>query len=309
MFPGDTDPTGWGTNFVPQSPWDEVSANNTPADRRMLQSAGPFTLQPGAVNYITVGAVWARASSGGPTASVELMRTTDDKAQRLFDNCFRTLDGPTAPDLTLQELNQEIIIYMTNKDGSNNYLERYEAYDPGIVYTSLDPALASIDTTYNFEGYQVFQLKDATVTTADLYNPDKARLVAQCDIKNGVAQLVNREFDQSLGADVPQDMTIDAADDGLVHSFSIKTDAFASGNTTLVNHKTYYFMVLAYAHNEYLAYNDVSFDPLNPLTPSNIGQKKPYLAGRKNVKVYSGIPHITSPEAGGTNHSTEAVLN
>lgn len=300
MFPGETDPTGWGTNFVPQAPWDEVSSGNTPFDRRMLQSAGAFTLQPGAVNYITVGAVWARASSGGPTASVELMRTTDDKAQRLFDNCFRTLDGPTAPDLTLQELNQEIIIYMTNKEGSNNYLERYEAYDPGIVYTSLDPALASIDTTYNFEGYQVFQLKDATVTTADLYNPDKARLVAQCDIQNGIAQLVNREFDQSLGADVPQDMTIEAGDDGLVHSFSIKTDAFASGNTTLVNHKTYYFMVLAYAHNNYISYNDVSFDPLNPLTPSNIGQKKPYLAGRKNVKVYSAIPHITSPEAGGT---------
>lgn len=289
MFPGTTDTS--------QAPWYDLPP---PGDRRMLQSAGPFTLQPGAINYITVGAVWARAGSGGPTASVELMRSTDDKAQRLFNNCFRTLDGPTAPDLTIQELDKELTIYITNEEGTNNYLERYEAYDPAIVYTSLDPALVNIDTTYNFEGYQLFQLKDATVTTADLYDPDRARLVAQADIHNGVTQLVNREFDQTLQADVPQDMTITAEDEGIRHSFSITEDAFASGDPRLVNHKTYYFMVIAYAYNNYLTYDDVTFDPTNPLAASNIGQKKPYLAGRKNVKVYSAIPHITSPEAGGT---------
>ncbi|HTF03356.1 MAG TPA: T9SS C-terminal target domain-containing protein, partial [Bacteroidia bacterium] len=300
MFPGDSDPSGWGTNGVGQLPWDEVSAGNTYNDRRMLQSAGPFTLQPGAVNYITVGAVWARAGNGGPTASVELMRTTDDKAQRLFDNCFRTLDGPTAPDITMQELNQELVMYLTNKEGTNNYLERYEAYDPAIVYTTLHPSLAGIDTTYNFEGYQLFQLKDPTVTTGDLYNPDKARLVAQCDVRNGVSQLVNREFSQAMQADDPQDMTISAGDEGIQHSFSVTTDAFASGDARLVNYKTYYFMVISYAYNNYLSYDDVTFDTLAPTVPSNIGQKKPYLAGRKNVRVYSGIPHITSPEAGGT---------
>ncbi len=300
MFPGDSDPLGWGTNFQPQAYWDEVIAGNLPNDRRMLQSAGPFTLQPGAINYITVGAVWARAGSGGATASVDLMRSTDDKAQRLFNNCFRTLDGPTAPDLTIQELNQELVIYITNKEGTNNYLERYEAYDPAIVYSTLDPALAGIDTTFNFEGYQLFQLKDITVTTADLYNPDKARLVAQCDIQNGVSQLVNREFDQTLSADVPQDMTIEAGDEGIVHSFSVTTDAFAAGDNQLINHKTYYYMVLAYAYNNYLTYDDVTFDANNPLAASNIGQKKPYLAGRKNVRPYTAIPHITSPEAGGT---------
>lgn len=304
MFPGESDPTGWGTNFVQQSPWDEVTSGNTAADRRMLQSAGAFTLQPGAVNYITVGAVWARAGNGGPGASVELMRTTDDKAQRLFNNCFRTLDGPTAPDITMQELDKELVLYLTNKEGTNNYLERYSAYDPAIVYTSLHPALANIDTTYNFEGYQIFQLKDATVTTADLYDADKARLIAQCDIKNGVGQLVNREFSQALGADVPQDMTLSAGDEGIKHSFTVTTDAFASGDSRLINFKTYYFMVIAYAYNNYLTYDDVTFDTLAPLTASNIGQKKPYLAGRKNVTVYSGIPHITSPEAGGTNQAS-----
>jgi hypothetical protein len=298
MFPGDTDPQGWGTNFQPQPAWDEASVGNTPADRRMLQSAGPFTLQPGAINYITVGAVWARAASGGPAASVALMRVTDDKAQRLFDNCFRTLDGPDAPDITIQELDKELLIYLSNKETGNNYLNSYEAFDPGIVYSNVAPG---IDTTYNFEGYQIFQLKDATVTTADIYNPDKARLIYQCDVKNGVTNLVNREFDQALNADVPKDMTLQANDEGIFNSFQITEDAFATGDRRLINHKTYYYMAVSYAYNNYIQYSDVSFDPLNATSPSNIGQKKPYLAGRRNIKVYTAIPHIPSPEAGGTN--------
>lgn len=302
MFPGDSDPTGIGTNGqVLNGNWSEETEGNTPADRRMLQSAGPFTLEPGAVNYITVGAVWARAANGGPSASVALMRTTDDKAQHLFDNCFRTLDGPDSPDITIQELDKELVLYITNKPTSNNYLERYAAGDPSIVYATLSPDLANIDTSYDFEGYQIFQLKDATVTTADLYNLDKARLIAQCDLRNGISTLVNRDFDQALNADVPKDMTITANDDGITHSFNVTDDAFASGDHRLINHKTYYFLALAYAYNNYLTYADVSFDTLNATVPSNIGQKKPYLAGRRNVKPYTGIPHIPSPEAGGTN--------
>ena len=80
MFPGDTDP-----NFDEE--WDETTAGNMPSDRRFLQSAGPFTLEPGAVNYITVGVVWARGNDG-PLSSVEAMKEADIMAQDLFDNCF-----------------------------------------------------------------------------------------------------------------------------------------------------------------------------------------------------------------------------
>ena len=80
MFPGNTD-----SNY--ENEWSEVTAGNLPADRRFLQSAGPFTLEPGAVNYITVGVVWARAE-GGPLASVEALKDADLMAQDLFDNCF-----------------------------------------------------------------------------------------------------------------------------------------------------------------------------------------------------------------------------
>ena len=81
MFPGDTDPSF-------EENWDETTAGNAPSDRRFIQSAGPFTLEPGAVNYITTGVVWAKAEEGGPMASVEKMKEADILAQTLFDNCF-----------------------------------------------------------------------------------------------------------------------------------------------------------------------------------------------------------------------------
>ena len=74
MFPGNSDLYYWGTDGQAVDPWTEVTANNTPADRRFMQSAGPFTLKPGALNYITVGIPFAQASSGNAWSSVELLR-------------------------------------------------------------------------------------------------------------------------------------------------------------------------------------------------------------------------------------------
>ena len=87
MFPDDTDP-----DFSPlYGPWTEITAGNDPADRRFLQSAGPFTLEPGAVNYIKTGVVWARAdaSTGGDNfTSIEVLKEHDQLAQSVFDACF-----------------------------------------------------------------------------------------------------------------------------------------------------------------------------------------------------------------------------
>src|SRR5690606_38618276 len=82
MFPGDTDPVNWGTYGIDpgQDAWSEFEEGNDAGDRRFVQSAGPFTLTPGDFNNITVGVVWARANSGGPFASVQLLRQVDDKA-------------------------------------------------------------------------------------------------------------------------------------------------------------------------------------------------------------------------------------
>ena len=68
-----------------------------------------------------------------PLSLLKLMQIADDKAQALFDNCFEIVSGPDAPDVTIQELENELILYMTNDNPlSNNYREDYLQLDPGI---------------------------------------------------------------------------------------------------------------------------------------------------------------------------------
>ena len=78
------------------------------------------------------------------------------------------MNGPDAPDLEIRELDKELIISLTNKESSNNYNEGYSEKDPYITLAS------NVDNqNYEFQGYLVYQLKDATVSVTDLDNPDK----------------------------------------------------------------------------------------------------------------------------------------
>jgi hypothetical protein len=377
MFPGGTDPWNWGTKGIDTDfPWSETNTGGTPAtnpanDRRFVQSAGPFTLKPGAVNDITTGVVWARTSSGDADESVLKVLAADIKAQSLFENCFRVLEGPRAPDLNIQELDEELVMYLTNKPGTNNYLNKYEelnyfipefgltpvskdtniwlpqydstivagdtyylyqqerpnAYDSLFIWyagvtpidtlfgyltnqstlTTISIQTGELDTSYfdrmiRFEGYLIYQVKDKTVTATDVFGPkgsEFGRLVAQCDIKNfdangnPIGRLVNFEFDDALGFSIPK-VKVDGANEGIRHSFKITRDEFSlTSNKNLVNHKEYYYMALAYGYNNYKTYN-----PDDPYALD--GQKEPFFLGRTNIKTYTGVPHITTPENGGT---------
>ena len=324
MFPALTDVCNWGTKGVDPMPtqygadgWTEANVGNAPYDRRFMQSAGPFTLKPGAVNYITVGIPWARAAQGGAQASVELLKRADDKCQSLFENCFKTLDGPDAPDVTIRELENELILYLSNNDPQKNnfhetyveldpqipktlisttYINQYDtvfAYDaegnPDTIVTVSTVPVDNVDTltheqrSYKFEGYQIYQLANSSVSVTDLGDANKALLIAQCDVENNAGQLINWIYNEALGTSVATEM-VNGGNEGISHSFRITEDRFATGtDKKLVNHKEYYFLVLAYGYNEYKHFS-LDADNLD-------GQQAPYLAGRRNIKVTVGIPH------------------
>ena len=306
MFPGDSDPYNWGTKGVPPG-FEWTQKNPCPtceeapgADRRFVQSAGPFTLKAGAVNDITTGAVWARAYSGDPFESVQLVRKADDKAQRLFENCFRILDGPHAPEVGIQELDRELILYWTNSPGGNNKNNTYQETDYAID-TILVPNKE--DRKYKFQGFLVYQVTGPTVTADERHDLNKARLIAQCDLKdfdatgNPIATLINYNVDVQLGYAMPQ-VEVQGSNQGITQSLRVLEDAFATGaDKRLVNHKKYHFLVLAYAYNNYKKYDQNDPQALD-------GQKKPFLASRKSafgpISVSAGIPHITAPESYGT---------
>lgn len=303
MFPGDSDPLYWGTAGVPTNfEWTEEQSNNAPDDRRFIQSAGPFTLAPGDYNNITVGVVWARATGGGPFESVNEVRVADDKAQSLFDNCFRILNGPDAPILSIQEMDEELVIYLDNPQAGNNYLETYTEFDPTIpefVVNSTTGDTTFYDQFYRFQGYQIYQLADETVSVSEIDDVDRARLIYQGDIRDNVGQMVNYINNPAIGLPVPTEM-VDGANEGVRHSIRVTEDQFAQGgNTGLVNFKTYYFLAVAYGSNNYANYNPVQAT----------GQAFPYLRGRKSalgpIDPISGIPHNPAPEAGGTIQGVE----
>ncbi|MBK9638175.1 MAG: hypothetical protein IPO63_10300 [Bacteroidetes bacterium] len=289
MFPGTTDP-----NFA--TPWTMVTASLLPTDMRWLQSAGIFTLQPGAVNYITTGVVWGRAATGGPLASVSVIKRADDLAQRLFNNCFAVLDGPDAPNLAIREMDRQIILSIENT--RNDKVEAYSQFDkniPGVVAVQVNDSTVTFDTlttderSFKFQGYKVYQVSDRNVSVSDINDPAKAKLMAQIDLKDDVKQLVNFTFDNALNAYVPT-LKAEEVNGGINHNFIITQDMFTL--KPLANYSPYYFLVISYASNNFR-----DFDPLSPNTANS--QPEPYLQGRKNVKVYSAIPHKQVVNNGG----------
>ena len=284
MFPGDSDTLNWGTAGISpgNNNWSELltgSVSNKPGDRRFVQSAGPFTLKPGAVNNITVGIIYARSSEGDN--SLRALKRADTKAQLLFDNCFKILEPPCAPRLTVKELDKKIILTIDNPSSSNNKNEKYTEEDKANI---IDPGNGVVyDKFYHFEGYQIYQVKSKDASISDIGDVNKSRLVVQCDVKNNVSKLINFEFDEELGFSLPVEK-VKGENKGIKHSFLLNEDQFASGVKTFVNFKTYYFIAVSYAYNNFKQYNPNDASYLD-------GQKTPYISSRVS---FDGSPIVAS---------------
>lgn len=272
VFTADPDKTGWSM----------CSANLPFADRRTLQATGPLLLQTGAKNELIMGVVYV-PSLTYPCPDITRLRYADDIAQALFDNCFDITDGPDAPDVTPVELDQELILLLSNEVTSNNYNEAYSEVDLQA------PLLANDGNKYKFEGYRIYQLANASVTTQELGDITKARQVAQVDVKNGVKEIYNWTSQPNpldpFGTPVwIPTKEVTGEDNGIKKSFRITEDQFALTNRKLVNHKQYHYIVVAYAYNNWQNLNNVD----------GTGQKRAYLEGRRNIGI-NGRPYTLVP--------------
>lgn len=90
MFPLDSDPTGIGTNGLPQAPWSESTSGNPLGDRRFLMSAGAFTMKPGDVQIITIGVIWAQDLNGNNLDAIKKLQKADDLIQTFYDSCYKS---------------------------------------------------------------------------------------------------------------------------------------------------------------------------------------------------------------------------
>ena len=262
-------------------------------DRRTLQASGPFTLLPGAVNELIIGVVWV-GNQTYPNPSIRRLQGADDLAQNLFDSCFDICDGPDAPDVDVLELDQEIVLLLSNPPNSNNFNEEYTELGltiPEFTETP-DGEVIRADSLYRFEGYRVFQFARAGLDLSSIGNPDEVREIARFDMVNGVTDVFNwtdiNEDDNPLSTPfLAPELIVAGSDNGISRSLRITQDAFASGgNTNLINHKRYYFTVIAYGYNNYKDYDPFDFD--------NPGQAQQYKASSRNIgDRMAGTPYYT----------------
>lgn len=263
-------------------------------DRRTVQASGPFLLQPNTINELIVGAVWVPDVTH-PAPSLEKLGVADDIAQNLFDNCFDIIDGPDAPTVCGVELDQELVLVLHNDlVESNNARFGYSELDIRSLSDIPDSSgytQAEWDSirTYRFEGYRIFQLVGPTVSPQELDDIEKAAIVATVDIRNGVSEIYNWTSSTNPNAQQTNnpnfvwtpELMVTSPDEGIQSTFRITEDRFASGTTRLVNHKKYYYMVVAYAYNNYAPFDPREF---------RLTQATPYLEGRGNVKTYTFVP-------------------
>jgi hypothetical protein len=247
--------------------WSMCTASLPCGDRRTIQASGPFKLKPGAVNELIIGVPWV-ADQPYPCPDIRRLQEADDIAQALFDNCFKIFDGPDAPDVNFVELDREIVAVLTNAPESNNVNEVYT--EKGLKIPAGNP-----DSLYRFQGYKIYQLKDANV--GDLEDVSKARLIGQVDLRDSIGEIFNwtRVEDPNFkgrNVYVPE-MKVKAENNGIRHTFKITEDKFSkTDDKKLVNHKKYYFVAVAYGYNNYEKFDE----------KREKGQREPYVIGRRN---------------------------
>lgn len=268
---------GEETNFAfPSSPdcndpscWSTCSAQLGVYDRRIIQSVGPMQFKPGSVNELILGVVWT-PDVPLPCPSLDLLGADDDFIQAAFDNCLQFQETPDAPEIEWIVGDQTLTGNLTNDRNSNNFEEGFNAVD--IIAPDMIP---TNDRTYKFEGYKVFQVINDEVNWDHLENPDKARLVFQTDIENGIGEIINWSLDANGDWISAAQVLSSNPDVGLDLDFEITADAFGG---VLENEETYHFVALAYAYNDWQ-----TFDP-----SASIGQRTPYLPSK--IKHFSATP-------------------
>ena len=123
MFPGDSDPLGFGTGGVPQAAWTEQTAGNVPFDRRFIMSIGPFDFAQGEEKIVHFGALWARAfNSGDPYQSVESLKQVADHTKARFDDDFETVAccSPTA-EIAISTISDNVFHFSSVQYGTSYY--------------------------------------------------------------------------------------------------------------------------------------------------------------------------------------------
>ena len=192
-----------------------------PADRRFAMSSGPFTMAVGDTQEVVVGVIMARGTSN--LNSVAVLKETDRAAQTAYDLDFNLVPAPPQPKVTAIGLDRKIGFYWEDN------AESYDAFDPllgGKGFT---------DTTYTFEGYEVYQFSSIAGTDPIL--------LATFDIENGITDVLDIVSVQGQNVLLP---TATGTDSKIQRFFELTIDKYSGSKFN--NGSPYYVGVVAYGY-------------------------------------------------------------
>ena len=271
-YPGNpSDPDAWTMCSDPEA---------GPGDRRKLMSSGPFRLDPGGYSEIVYGVPFI-LHADYPCPDLTRLFEVTKKTRTLFDQCFQLdMRGPDAPEMVVSRMNEAFSVELTNDfSGSNN---RNQDYREKATFVPDDVQ----DQYYEFEGYVVYQLRspDLPLTHETFTNPNLAIPVFQSDVENDVdimynwTRYENPNYYRARPIYIP-DLMVDGANTGIENNFIIDRDMFdQSGDGRLQAGQDYYYVAIAYAHND--------FRPFEWRSPE-VGQAEPFLSSTQNLRVYT----------------------
>ena len=270
--PGSTDFTNFAFPDDPPSYWSEYNSNglgraNLPDDRRFGVVTGPFTFKPGDVQEVVFGIVWAQApqacaaTATPQIASLQQLKFDDITVQGAFNADFNLPSPPPAVTVQASALDQEIVLQWDSVTGDNDDIFTYEVESPFALNSAAD-------RTYNFEGFKIFQYRDAQDT--------EGTLIGTFDLNNTITTVVDDGLDCATGAivnNVVAQGTNSGAATNTPTSILIQNDAY-TGNE-LRNNTTYYFGVQPYAFNDASSPNRIFSAPVTRVSvrPSQLAAR------------------------------------
>ncbi len=192
-------------------------------DRRIGLASGPFTMAVGDTQEIVVAEIVAGAIPGVDRISaIGLLKFYDLQAQLAYDNFFRLPTPPPAPNVTVAELDREIVLDWSKDANQVNLTETSDIKG------------------YKFQGYNVYQLPSASASISEGVR------VETFDINDGIGKIFDQVFDPKTGSVVS--LPVQFGNDTYIQRFlSIRQDAIKQ--QPLVNGIRYYFAVTAYNYN------------------------------------------------------------
>lgn len=117
----------------------EVTAGNTPGERRVIASSAPFELLPGAVNELILGYYFTQMPGADAFQNVAAMYDRADQVQDWFDHCFNDPENNCALVVNVKEsLSKPQKLVLSPNPAMHNVVLQLEAVEESLQVAVFD---------------------------------------------------------------------------------------------------------------------------------------------------------------------------